>query len=204
VTRIDAKGSSGCVAIRPFALPSCKTARFARFAATARGWILRSGSIRISSAGCASTAGGATHAFTLSWSAEGAGGFVIEWVPRSGSGGGRRGFCLSLFVLRLHDAGRLPPGYLETSFWGGVIRKVIPPPSPAFPARLKRLLRRALALPAQCARSTPRRAPGPQEALASPFSKGRGGLTTFVYHGILWAERGSGEPPGNSGAGGVR
>jgi hypothetical protein len=76
--------------------------------------------------------------------------FVIEWVPRSGSDGEERRFWLSLFVLRLHDAGQLPRlGYLETSFWGGVIREVIPPPPPGFLARLKRLLRRALALPAR-------------------------------------------------------
>jgi hypothetical protein len=69
-------------------------------------------------------------------------GFVIEWAPCSG--GDARGFRLSLFVLRLHDAGRLPLGYLEVSFWGGVIREVIPPPPPGFPARLKRLLRRRI------------------------------------------------------------
>jgi hypothetical protein len=37
-----------------------------------------------------------------------------------------------------------------------------------------------------------------------PFFQGRGDLTTFVDCGILWAERGGGEPLGNSGAGGVR
>jgi|GEM_PF-3503755 hypothetical protein len=77
-------------------------------------------------------------------------GFVIEWAPRSGSGGEERGFWLSLSVLRLHDAGQLPPGYLEVSFRGGVDNgdpRSAPASSPAFPARLKRLLRRALALP---------------------------------------------------------
>jgi hypothetical protein len=73
-------------------------------------------------------------------------GFVIEWVPCSG--GDARRFWLSLFVLRLHDAGQLPLGYLETSFWGGVIREVIPPPPPGFLARLKRFLRRRIMGPA--------------------------------------------------------
>jgi hypothetical protein len=76
-------------------------------------------------------------------------GFVIKWVPRSGSDGEERRFWLSLFVLRLHDVGQLPLGYLEVSFWGGVIREVIPPPSLGLLARLKRILRRALALPAR-------------------------------------------------------
>jgi hypothetical protein len=147
VTWIDAKGSPGCVAIRPFALPSCGTAWFAWFTATARGWIPRSGSIRIPFGGMRFYCWWRDACIYAGLERGRRWGFVIEWAPCSG--GDARGFRLSLFVPRLHDAGRLPLGYLEVSFWGGVVREVIPSPSPAFPARLKRLLRRALALPAR-------------------------------------------------------